>query len=91
MAYEKIVEKQRKMILAFEMKQSTMFKGRLDRVEVFVEDLAMEQAKINAKAGIGLTSSNQHQNSLIAFEDSQIDENCFYIPDSLQPTNASQP
>lgn len=41
-AYERIVEKQRSMILGFEMKYNTMIKGRMDKLEAVTDDLAFE-------------------------------------------------
>ena len=41
-SYGSILEKQKKMILAFEMKYSNMIKQRMDRLETFTNDLAME-------------------------------------------------
>lgn len=67
-AYERIVEKQRAMILGFEMKYDNMIKGRMDRLEAVMDDLAFEQAKLNANGGI--TSTDKH----LKGEDSKFDE-----------------
>lgn len=46
--YDRILEKQKNMVLAFEMKYTGIIKKRIDRVENFANDLAMEQAKLTA-------------------------------------------
>lgn len=50
--YDRIIQKQKNMVLAFEMKYSNMIKSRIDRVEAFTNDLAMEQARLTACAGM---------------------------------------
>jgi len=40
------------MILGFEMKYNNMIRGRMDKIEAFVDHLAMEQAKLNAKGPV---------------------------------------
>ena len=40
--YDKIMDKQKNMVLAFEMKYSNMMKQRMDRIEAFSNDIAME-------------------------------------------------
>ena len=40
--YDRIIEKQNNMVLAFEMKYTNMMKQRMDRIEAFTNDLAME-------------------------------------------------
>ena len=49
--YDRILAKQKNMVLAFEMKYANMLKQRMDRVENFTNDLAMEQAKLAAMTG----------------------------------------
>ena len=50
--YDRIIEKQNNMVLAFEMKYTNMMKQRMDRIEAFTNDLAMEQARLTACAGM---------------------------------------
>ena len=50
--YDRIIEKQKNMTLAFEMKYSNMITQRIDRVETFSNDLALEQARLTACAGM---------------------------------------
>ena len=40
------------MTLAIEMKYTNMIKQRMDRVEAFTNDLAMEQARLTASVGM---------------------------------------
>jgi len=72
-SYEKIVEKQRNMILGFEMKYSNMIKGRLDRLEAFADDLALEQARLNTKTGAGIVM-NAAQKKYQTMSDSKFDD-----------------
>ena len=41
-SYESILEKQRNMILSFEMKSNNMVRGRLDTIELAMENLSDE-------------------------------------------------
>lgn len=72
-SYEKIVDKQRSMILGFEMKYSNMIKGRLDRLESFADDLALEQARLNTKTGAGVVL-NAAQKKYQTMNDSKFEE-----------------
>ena len=72
-SYEKIVEKQRNMILSFEMKYSNMIKSRLDRLEAFTDDLALEQARLNTKTGAGVVL-NAAQKKYQTMNDSKFEE-----------------
>ena len=49
--YERLLESQRSMILGFEMRNSNLIRGRLDRLEASFEDVALEQAKLNVRQG----------------------------------------
>ena len=51
-SYNRILEKQKNMILAFEMKYTNLIKQRMDRIEAFTNDIAMEQARLAACAGM---------------------------------------
>ena len=50
--YQRIVEQQRSMMIGFEMKYNNLIRGRLDKIEAFTEDLALEQAKLNTKSAV---------------------------------------
>ena len=50
--YDRILEKQKNMVLALEMKYTNMIKHRIERVENFTNDLALEQARLAACAGM---------------------------------------
>lgn len=73
-SYEKIVQKQKSMILGFEMKYSNLIKGRLDRLESFMDDLALEQARINTRAGGAMISNAHHTTINQTYEDSKFDD-----------------
>ena len=55
--YERILEKQNKMVLAIEVRYTGTIKKRIDRIEAFTNDLAMEQARLTACAGMNIMSS----------------------------------
>ena len=61
------------MILGFEMKYSNMIKGRLDRLEAFADDLALEQARLNTKTGAGIVM-NAAQKKYQTMSDSKLDD-----------------
>ena len=44
------MEKQRSMMLNFEMKYNNLIKDRLDAMELAMEDVSMEQARLNSHA-----------------------------------------
>ena len=46
------------MILSFEMKYNNMMRGRLDAIELAVEDMAMEQARLNSNTSVKITAAN---------------------------------
>ena len=71
-AYERIVEKQRSMILNFEMKYDNMIKGRMDRLEAVMDDIALEQAKLNARGGAAAIVTTDQ--TFIKAEDSRFDD-----------------
>ena len=73
-SYGSILEKQKNMILAFEMKYSNMIKQRLDRLETFTNDLAMEQAHIAARTGM-LSIGETMQAPVKYEEDSKLELN----------------
>jgi len=64
------------------MKYKNLIKGRLETLETALEDLAMEQAKINSQApNLASRSHNNHSVSLkpaVLKEDSKFDENALF-------------
>ena len=50
--YARIMEKQKTMMIAFEMKYSNKIQQRLEYVEQFMENIALEQARLAAGSGV---------------------------------------
>ena len=68
--YEKIVEKQRNTIIGIEIKYRNMVRNRMDKIEAFMDELAMEQANLNSKVAVFSTEAN-----LFKAEESRFEEN----------------
>ena len=68
--YEKIVEKQRNTIIGIEIKYRNMVRNRMDKIEAFMDELAMEQANLNSKVAVFSTEAN-----LFKTEESRFEEN----------------
>lgn len=66
------------MIISIEMKYSNLIRNRMDKIEAFMEDLAMEQANLNGKvAAFSFSEPNA-----IRTEDSKFEENGLF-PNTL--------
>ena len=71
--FERVVQKQQNTILAFEMKYSNLIKERMDRIEAFTDDLALEQARLASNSGANVVNQSELANHVIK-EDSKLDE-----------------
>ena len=49
--YERILEKQKNMVLGFEMKYSSLYQQRIERLEASLDELTLEQARLTSRVG----------------------------------------
>ena len=81
------------MILSFEMKYNNMVRNRLDALECAMEDMSMEQARLNSHASVMATATNYKATpranssvnpTIVLGEDSKYEENTLFPPNSMR-------